>query len=99
MDTLTRIQGWFESQCDGDWEHHRGISIRSCDNPGWWVKVDLTGTPLEAKKFESILRGDPSSLDPKPPWLRCYVEDGVFNGAGDPTTLGEILEVFLNWAE
>ena len=37
-------------------------------------------------------------MDPQPPWLRCYVEAGVFSGAGDPTTLEEILEIFLAWA-
>jgi hypothetical protein len=30
--------------------------------------------------------------------MRCYVEDGVFNGGGDPDTLDEVLKVFLEWA-
>jgi len=97
--TLERLQAWFQAQCDGDWEHHKGISIQSSDNPGWWVKIDLTGTALEDKPLAPIRRGDVGSLDPQPPWLNCYVENGVFNGTGDPTTLEEIIDVFLAWAE
>lgn len=31
-------------------------------------------------------------------WLHCYVEVGVWNGAGDGTKLRLILEQFLAWA-
>ena len=99
MDTLQRLQAWFEKHCDGEWEHHHGVSIRSCDNPGWWVKIDLAGTRLEGQSFTPLQRGKVASLDPRPPWLHCFVEGGVFNGAGDPSTLEEILEAFLAWAE
>lgn len=98
MNVLHKLQAWFQAQCDGEWEHHRGISIQSCDNPGWWVKIDLSGTPLERKSFSPVQRGDAGSMDPQPPWLHCFVEKSVFNGAGDPTTLEEILRVFLSWA-
>ena len=84
--------------CDGEWEHRFGVSIQSTDNPGWWVKIDLVGTPLERKPFSPVGSGDFESLDPRPPWLRCYVENGVFNGAGDTSKLGEILRVFNAWA-
>jgi hypothetical protein len=52
---------------------------------------------LEDKAFEEVKRGE-LSLDPQPPWLRCYREDNVFNDAGDPTTLDAILNIFLDWA-
>ena len=51
MSELDRLQIWYKSQCNGDWEQQYGISIISCDNPGWWVKIDLEGTPLEFKSF------------------------------------------------
>jgi len=99
MSVILELQSWFAGQCNGEWEHRKGVAIQSCDNPGWWVKVGLVGTYLEGKEFAPVTRGDLSSLDPAPPWLRCYVEDGVFNGAGDPSTLEEILEIFLSWAK
>ena len=97
-ETLARLMAWFVEQCDGDWEHKYGVSIQSCDNPGWWVKIDLTNTLLESRSFTPVKRGEVENLDPRPPWLHCYVEEGVFNGAGDPNTLEEILKVFLDWA-
>jgi hypothetical protein len=51
MNEVTRLQRWYESQCNGEWEHPHGISITSCDNPGWWVGIDLAGTPREAESF------------------------------------------------
>lgn len=96
---LGRLERWFQTHCDGWWENDNGITVESCDNPGWWVRIDLKGTNLEGKPFAKVVRGDESSLDPAPPWLRCYVENSQFNGLGDPTTLTEILELFLDWAE
>src|ERR1700688_4317206 len=97
MDELLRLQKWYQQQCNGEWEHHYGVSITSCDNPGWWVKIDLVDTKFASKPFETIEQGDSDSFDPQPPWLKCYVDDGIFNGAGDPQKLADILEIFLHW--
>lgn len=99
MNTFNELQNWFQSQCDGEWEHQNGIKIETCDNPGWWVKIDLKGTPLLQKQYEPVKRGNIESNDPQPPWLHCHVEGGVFHGAGDPSTLEEILVTFLKWAK
>jgi hypothetical protein len=64
---VKRLERWFDKHCDGEWEHYNGISIQSSDNPGWWVKIDLSGTPLEGKTFAPVKRGDVADLDPKPP--------------------------------
>lgn len=96
-DVLQRLQEWFTRHCDGTWEHRFGVTIQTTDNPGWWVKISLSGTELDNRAFTPIKRGE-LSLDPQPPWLHCYLEDQTFHGAGDPTTLREILNVFLDWA-
>lgn len=98
MDVLKGIQEWFQKQCDGEWEHFRGITLESCDNPGWWLKIDLKGTNLENKKFKEIKIGDFSLNMPEPPWIHLYVENGVFNGAGDAMQLENVLRHFLDWA-
>lgn len=51
---LIWIQDWYEAQCDGDWEHDYGVEINTLDNPGWMVKVDLTGTSLEGASFATV---------------------------------------------
>ncbi len=100
VDILDVLQRWYAGRCDGEWEQRYGISIQSCDNPGWWVKIDLEGTGLQARLFPRIaenvdLAGSPQSER----WLDCRVEDGVWKGAGDESKLGLILKAFLTWAE
>jgi len=100
MSTLARLQSWYSRQCNGEWEHASGISIQSCDNPGWWVKIDLIGTPLERSVFTEIAEGvDAQRFAQVPDWMSCYKEDGVWHGAGDDAKLERILESFLAWAE
>ncbi len=100
MDALTRLQQWYRSQCDGDWEHSSGVTIGTLDNPGWSVDVDLRDTPLEGKPFKEhsywVGGGAATSGDE---WLVCKVEQNVFRGRGGPFKLQEMIEVFLDWAE
>ncbi len=100
MKIAEELGDWLARHCDGEWEHQYGVVIESCDNPGWWVKVDLVGTDLEGRPFEAVVRGDViGNASPQPPWLHCYAHDGVWNGAGDLSTLSEILEIFVAWAK
>lgn len=99
MTTLSALQSWLQQHCDGEWEHTYGITIQSTDNPGWWVTIDLRGTPLEHTPFAPIVHGDFTGGDPPPPWLHCRVKDSVFHGAGDAQQLDTILATFLAWAQ
>ena len=94
MNIILELQKWYQSQCDGHWEHDYGINIGNLDNPGWEVKIDLTETGLENKKFEKIER-DKSDED----WIFCKVEDLKFIGYSDSQKLEEILQVFLEWSK
>jgi hypothetical protein len=96
---LGALQVWYAAQCDDEWEHHHGIKIESCDNPGWWVKIDLKGTELEGRAFPPIAQNvDAGGFPQSDRWLWCRVEAGVWNGAGDETKLTIILQTFLAWA-
>ena len=100
MNTLARLQTWYSNRCNDEWEHSSGISIQSCDNPGWWVKINLIGTPLQSQTFIEIAEGiDAKRFALGPRWLSCRTEDGTWHGAGDETKLEGILEIFLVWAE
>ena len=44
---IKRMQDWYLQMCDGDWEHSYGVEIKTLDNPGWNVEIDLTGTLFE----------------------------------------------------
>jgi hypothetical protein len=98
-DLLHDLQGWYAEQCDGEWEHTYGVEITTCDNPGWWVKIDLAGTELRTRPFDRIAdQVDASGFQQGERWLHCYVKDEVWHGAGDETKLAVILKTFLDWA-
>lgn len=93
MSDIQRLQEWYASQCDGDWEHEFGIRIENLDNPGWSVTIPLSGTELEDVPFAEI-----KEMAPGRDWLRCWVENGEWNGVGGPFMLQRLLSQFLNWA-
>lgn len=98
-DVLERIERWFRDQLDGEWEHHHGIQIETCDNPGWIVRVSVVGTELAAKPFTPVSLGVDANRHPVASrWLHCDVCAGVWVGAGDETKLAAILTQFLEWA-
>lgn len=88
------IQQWYQSQCNGDWEHDYGIDIKTVDNPGWYIKINLTGTLCELKDFESI-EIENNSND----WYFCLKRENNFEASCSPTNLTKILEIFRLWVE
>ena len=54
MELLQWLQKWFLSMCDGDWEHSYVVTIKTVDNPGWLVNIDLIDTPLEKKNLRHL---------------------------------------------
>lgn len=87
---LGRLQQWYALHLNGDWEHSFGLQIGTLDNPGWTIKIDLEDTCLQQLAYEQLIDG--GTMD----WLHISVQAGVFNGAGDPSKLEEILRIFLN---
>lgn len=87
---LARLQEWYSSQCDEDWEHSYGVKIDTLDNPGWIVTIDLIGTELEGMSIQRK-RVDRNEMD----WVQHEVADNKFIACGGPFNLEELLEVFL----
>lgn len=92
MDTLTALQHWYSSMCDGTWEHSFGVRIDTVDNPGWSVCIDLPNSVMQSFEPCSIERTEDD-------WLACKVADGCFKGYGGPENLTEILSTFLRWIQ
>jgi hypothetical protein len=91
-DPLTWLQGWYASQCDGDWEHEYGVSIETLDNPGWFLKVDLRDTAVDGLSFptQEVRRSEHD-------WFVARVVDGRFEVACGPLNLGEAIHQFRLW--
>ena len=99
MEILKKLQDWYQSQCNDDWEHQYGVTIDTLDNPGWSLKVDLTGTDLEKKAFSEVAYGvDKDSHPESDDWVSCQVKEGKFIGFGGPHKLEETIQVFLKRA-
>jgi hypothetical protein len=94
MDSIKKLQEWYQSNCDGEWEHDFGVEIGTVDNPGWIIKIDLVGTKNENFAFKEI-KIERSDND----WVHAWVENNVFNAACGALNFNEGLEIFLKWAK
>ena len=92
--SLQRMQNWFVSQCDGNWEHESAITIASLDNPGWSVSIDLRGTALIDKPFSEFKQ----AYDHPTEWIFCYTRNKKFEARCGPLKLEHAIEIFLDWA-
>ena len=93
---MTAIHGliaWYQSQCDGDWEHSFGLQIDTLDNPGWSLDVRLTETSL-AGKLVPLTRMERGADD----WIFYEVKSDVFRGNCGPENLIEMIGIFLEFA-
>ena len=97
MDVLKRLQNWYQSHCDGDWEHSYGIIIDTLDNPGWKLSVDLTDTLLEDVEFQPVNIGDSENKNDF--WIDCQKLNKAFIGMGSVDSLEKLLSVFLDWSD
>ncbi|MEM7052015.1 MAG: immunity 53 family protein [Acidobacteriota bacterium] len=89
---LEDLQVWFAKQCDGSWEHGSGIELKTLDNPGWLLRVDLSGFSLEGYASPSLVEGRSDS-----DWVRIEVVDSEFRGFGGPENLEELMSRFIDF--
>ncbi|MGC2476889.1 MAG: immunity 53 family protein [Candidatus Sulfotelmatobacter sp.] len=92
--SLSELELWYASQCNGDWEHSYGVKIGTLDNPGWRVHIDLQGTAGQDAELERVqlARTDTN-------WIHYRVEKKAFNIACGPTNLTEAVRIFVRWFE
>ena len=92
--SVSALERWYASQCDGSWEQSYGIRIDTLDNPGWRIQIDLRDT----RKQDSALgtrRLDRTEND----WIQYWTEKQKFNIACGPLNLSEAGEIFVRWFE
>jgi hypothetical protein len=91
---LEWLDDWSQRQCNGEWEHRQGVSLKSLDNPGWHLTIRLAGTSAVNTRPQQ-LRLDTRSGG----WLACSIAAECFEGSGDPRKLEQIIGVFRRWVE
>jgi len=88
IDSLTALQRWYESRCDGVWEHAHAIEIATLDNPGWKVKLD--GGSF-GKMIDLAIERDESD------WISVRATGAEFAGYGGAGNLAELLALAVEW--
>ena len=94
-DSLAQLQQWYLSNCNGDWEHTYGVSIGTLDNPGWSLKIELTGTSCDGRDLARCAVGD---HDTDESWHVRWVADNEYHAAGGALMLTTMIDDFLRWA-
>ena len=92
--SLSELERWYASQCNGDWEHSYGVKINTTDNPGWRVHIDLWGTTRQDAELERV-KIERTGDD----WIQYWVEKNQFNIACGPANLTEAASIFVRWLE
>ena len=89
---------WYQSHCDGNWEHQYGVRLETLDNPGWRLTVDLIHTGLQGKTMAEVREGiAPQNHPVSPHWIHCYVSENQFRGACDPTQISRLFKIFYQF--
>ena len=94
MSILKWLEEWYESNCDGDWEHQFGLSLNTLDNPGWCLRLDLNYTLFEDVIFPEVLI-DRSEYD----WVRCIKKGSSIECTGGSKNLEEMLSIVKKWMD
>jgi hypothetical protein len=94
MDEMEWLEKWYQSNCDGDWEHGYGVKITTIDNPGWSVEINLRKTQVNRLQHDR-LELDKGEGD----WIQCWIDDETFKGYGDALKLKMVIAVFRDWVE
>ena len=91
---ISYFQEWYQSYCNGDWEHNKNILIESIGDLEWSVFINLEETALEDEKFD-VMKIERTKDD----WVYCVVEESKFKATCGLCNLVEVLRIFRDWAE
>ncbi|MCU0661992.1 MAG: immunity 53 family protein [Myxococcota bacterium] len=91
---LEWLMTWYQSNCDGDWEHQHGIKIGTLDNPGWYIEVNLADTAKDGFALPRQLV-ERTQTD----WVDVETKDNTFRAYGGPGNLSEIINLFIRFVE
>ena len=89
---VSKLEEWYERQCNDEWEHSYGIKIDTLDNPGWSIKIDLKGTKRQGAELKrmSIERTEQN-------WIFYWTEENQFQICCGPKNFTEAADLFVEW--
>ena len=103
-DDLEWLGTWYQQQCNGTWEHQKGMLLEalndkrlglkgsSSQKAGWRLRIDLRGTAAAGAAPRRLavcaIHGA---------WLRCALTAQRFEGEG--ADVEELIGVFRRWID
>lgn len=91
---LDKLMNWYQSNCDGEWEHDRRIRIGTIDNPGWSLEINFSETNVSGHTIPTTLEERTENN-----WLSFEVKEDVFYAWGGPGNLIELIQLFLEFTD
>lgn len=93
--SLQKLQDWYASRCNGEWELTYGMTIETINIPGWRIMIDLEETGLSGSDFEEITRHKEGEVQ----YIHCSIINNQFIGICAPQKLDETVQIFLDGAD
>ncbi len=87
---LEALMGWYNANCDGDWEHSYGVKIETTEEGGWLFQADLADT---AYATDDLARRESRRSDAD--WLVVEIHDGAYRASGGGCSLIDIVAGFV----
>ena len=100
-DDLEWLGTWYRNQCNGRWEHQKGILLEPVAErrqETWRLRIDLSGTSAAgAAPRQMALYAMPNAVTPasRNNWVRCRMTGQAFEGEG--AEVEELVGVFRRW--
>jgi hypothetical protein len=104
-DDLEWLGTWYRNQCDGQWEHQKGMllePVASTTQAAWRLRIDLRGTsaagfpPRHMALYAMYESGHASQRGlERGSWVRCSLTAQAFEGEG--AQVEELVGVFRRW--
>ncbi len=94
MNSFEFVVAWFQSHCNGDWEHDLGITIATLDNPGWSVDIRIEDTELHGVEADWTVDETSDTV-----WLHWRATGRMFEARCGAADLPRALDAFRRLAE
>ncbi len=94
MTNINWLESWYAQQHNGDWEHTYGIKIKTLDNPGWHLEIDLQDTDFVNCETDFVLNETSENN-----WFGTEIKNNKFTGVGDASKLDFLIGKFREFIE
>lgn len=86
---LNWLMNWYNTQCDGNWEHDYGILIETTDNPGWSIEINLQNTSVNDLEIPWGYHQINETS-----WYGYKIENSLFTASCSPLYLENLITIF-----